>query len=70
MPPINIPNLIGEAEYAAMRGVTLRTIQRERALRAGPPFVKLGAKVYYRLAAIEAWVLKQELTHLPAKKSA
>lgn len=53
-----------------MRGVTLRTIQRERALRAGPPFVKLGAKVYYRLAAIEAWVLKQELTHLPAKKSA
>jgi hypothetical protein len=49
-----------EAEYAELRGVSVRTIQRERALRIGPPFIKLGAKVFYRPAAIEAWLIAQE----------
>lgn len=58
---MTINELIEEAEYAAeVRRVSLRTVQRERALRVGPPFIKLGRKIFYRPAAIEAWLLAQE----------
>ena len=53
-------DLISETDYAEMRGVSVRTIQRERSLRIGPPFIKLGRNVYYRPAAIEAWLDAQE----------
>lgn len=52
--------LLSETDYAAQRGLSLRTVQRERAQRVGPPFIKVGRKVYYRPAAIEAWLLAQE----------
>lgn len=55
-----IDRLVSEHEYAASRGVSVRTPQRERALRIGPPYVKIGRKVYYRPEAIEAWVAAQE----------
>lgn len=55
-----------EAEYAMRRGVSVRTVQRERALRKGPAFIKLGKSIFYRPAAIEAWLLSQEQT--PAGK--
>jgi hypothetical protein len=58
---MTIAELIPEAKYAKdIRGVCLRTAQRERAQRMGPPFIKLGRKVYYRPAAIEAWLIAQE----------
>lgn len=55
-------DLIAEEEYAKMRGVSIRTIQRERAMRTGAPFIKLGKKIYYRPAAIEQWLIAQEQT--------
>ena len=55
-----IQDLIAEIEYAKQRGVSLRTAQRERAMRVGPPYIKLGRQVYYRPAAIEAWLIAQE----------
>lgn len=57
---MTIAYLIPEPDYAALRGVSVRTVQRERAQRIGPPFIKLGRKIYYRPAAIEAWLLDQE----------
>jgi hypothetical protein len=57
---MTISDLIPEARYAASRGVSVRTVQRERAQRIGPPFIKLGRVVYYRPAAIEGWLLAQE----------
>jgi predicted DNA-binding transcriptional regulator AlpA len=57
---MNIRDLISEADYAAARGVSVRTIQRERAQRIGPPFIKLGRAVFYRPQAIEAWLLTRE----------
>ena len=57
---MTIADLIPEAEFAALRGVSVRTVQRERAQRIGPPFIKLGRKIFYRPAAIEAWLLDQE----------
>lgn len=58
---MNFSDLISEADYAAERGVSLRTIQRERTLRIGPPFIRLGRKIYYRREAIRQWLLAQEV---------
>lgn len=63
-----IQNLIPEPEYAAARGVSVRTVRRERALRIGPPFIRLGRQIYYRPEAIEAWLLEQEVQQPRAKK--
>ena len=64
---MTLKDLITEADYAKMRDVTVRTIQRERSLRVGPPFIKLGRTIYYRPEAIEAWLLAQEQTQPRAK---
>lgn len=63
-----IRELITEETYAAARGICARTVQRERAQRVGPPFIKLGRKIYYRPAAIEAWLLELEQVQARAKK--
>ena len=57
---MTLNELITEAEYAEKRGVCVRTVQRERAMRVAPPFIKLGRKIYYRPAAVEAWLLAKE----------
>jgi len=62
-----LKDLIPEADYAAMRGVCLRTIQRDRALRTGPAYIKVGRNVFYRPAAIDDWLLAQEQTQPRAK---
>lgn len=67
---MTLQDLLPEAKYAELRGVSLRTVQRERMLRSGPPFIKLGKAVFYRPAAIDAWLLKQEREQQPVKKSA
>lgn len=67
---MTIQDLITEHDYAAQRGVSLRTVQRERAQRIGPPFIKLGRQIFYRPAAIEAWLIAQEQSQPRAKQSA
>ena len=67
---MTIQDLISEADYAAARGVSLRTAQRERAQRIGPPFIKLGRNIYYRPAAIEQWLIDQEQAQPRAKQGA
>lgn len=51
---------VTEAEYARQRGVSLRTCQRDRALRRAPPHVILGNRVFYRIDAVRAWLNAQE----------
>ncbi len=63
-----INDLISEADYAAARGVSLRTVQRERAQRIGPPFIKLGRAIYYRPASIDQWLIDQEQVQPRAAK--
>ena len=67
---MTIQDLIPEAEYAAQRRVSLRTVQRERAQRLGPPFIKLGRAIFYRPAAIDAWLLAVEQNQPRTRKSA
>ena len=66
---MNLEGLLSEAEYAQLRGVSPRTVKRERALRSGPPYIRWGRAVFYRRAAIEAWLVAQESAS-PVKKSA
>ena len=56
-----LEDYITEKQYAEMRGVTILTIQRERHAGIGAPFTKLGRIVYYRRAAIDQWLLDQEV---------
>lgn len=49
-----------EEEYAAQRGVSLRTVQRERARGIGAPFTPQGRRILYRIEAVREWLLAQE----------
>jgi hypothetical protein len=51
---------VSEAEYARQRDVSVRTCQRDRALRQASPHVTLGNQVFYRVEAVRAWLLERE----------
>lgn len=55
-----LEDFITEKEYAIQRGVSIRTCQRDRALRQSPPYVIVGRQVYYRVEAVHEWLLQQE----------
>jgi len=57
-----IGDLIPEDQYAAMLGLTKRTCQRHRQLRCAPPYIRIGRRIFYRPAAVRAWLEKSELT--------
>lgn len=52
--------LLTEEEYAAFRGVSLRTLQRDRQLRRAPPYIVVGKRVFYRPQAIRQWLEERE----------
>jgi hypothetical protein len=60
-PPTDfLDGFISEEEYAARRGVSLRTCQRDRQLRQSPPFVMVGRRVYDSIEAVRDWLLARE----------
>ena len=63
-----LDGFISEEDYAARRGVSLRTCQRDRQLRQSPPFVVIGRRVYYRIEAVRDWLLarEQQASHKPS----
>lgn len=60
-----LDGLIPEEEYAARRGVSVRTCQRDRQLRQSPPFITVGRRIYYRVESIREWLVQQERGRLP-----
>lgn len=58
--------LLNRTDAAIRLGVSARTLDRWNLLRYGPPRLKLGRKVWYRSASIEAWILSQEIDHSKA----
>lgn len=46
---------LNQRDLAARWGVSVRTLERWRWLNEGPGFLKLGARVAYRLEDIEAY---------------
>jgi hypothetical protein len=67
---MTLNDLIPEAQLAVARGVCLRTIQRERALRMGPPFIRLGRRIFYRPEAVDAWLVGKEQAQPRADRGA
>lgn len=55
-----LEGFISEPEYARQRGVTLRTCQRDRQLRQAPPYIQFGRRIFYRVDAVRAWLVKNE----------
>jgi hypothetical protein len=58
--PDFLEGFVSEEDYAARRGVSIRTCQRDRQLRQSPPYVVMGRRVYYRVEAIRNWLLARE----------
>lgn len=59
---MTLTELLTEKEYAEQRQVSRRTVQRERALGVGAPFIRLGRKIFYRPDAVDQWLISQEQT--------
>lgn len=60
-PPLNhtYPRHFRQADLAQRWGISPRTLERWRWLGDGPPFLKIGARVAYRLEDIEAFEMQQ-----------
>jgi hypothetical protein len=48
--------LLTQREYARYRRCSVRTIERERAVGTGCPYVRIGARILYRLADVDRFV--------------
>jgi excisionase family DNA binding protein len=53
---IGLPDLLTAAEAARYLRCSLRTLDRERAVGNGCPFVRLGNRIRYRRSDIDAFV--------------
>lgn len=53
-------------EAAQELGVTRRTLERWHAQRIGPPRIKFGRQVRYRVVAVNEWLLSHEQTEVRA----
>jgi hypothetical protein len=67
--PDYLQGYISEAAYAQIRGTSVRTCQRDRQLRKSPPFVRLGRRVFYRIQAVQAWLISNEQGQTPSERS-
>jgi hypothetical protein len=48
--------LLTQREYARYRRYSVRTVERERAVGTGCPYVRIGARILYRLADVDRFV--------------
>jgi len=51
---------ISESDLALEANKHPRTLKRWRDLGEGPPFVRIGRKVFYRREAVRIWLLRRE----------
>ncbi len=58
--PVLFEGYIDEQEYCRQRGVSLRTAGRDRQHHLSPPYLIVGKKIYYRVAAVREWFPRQE----------
>lgn len=49
-----------EEQLAEEADVSLRTVRRWRNARTGPPFIRIGNKIRYRIEAVRAWMFAHE----------
>ena len=66
---------MGTPEAASFLGVKTNTVKNWRKKRQGPPFIKAGRRVVYRLEDLAEWqnahrVIPELLSNLPEEKNA
>ncbi len=54
----NKPQLLCEKEVQREYGLNARTLQRERSLGTGVPYVKMGRRVLYKRADLDKFIEK------------
>jgi hypothetical protein len=54
---IEMSDLMTAREAADYRRCSLRTLDRERADGSGPPYARIGARIYYRRADLDAYII-------------
>ncbi len=57
---------LSQHDVAERWRMSVRTLERWRSLRQGPPFLKLGGRVVYRIEDIEAFEAKRLKEHCAA----
>jgi Helix-turn-helix domain len=59
-PPSVLEGYIREADLAKQLRRSVRTLQRLAARRIGPPGIKIGRSVYYKIESVRTWLEQQE----------
>jgi hypothetical protein len=52
---------IPEAKFCAAAGIKLRTARTWRQKRTGPPWVRIGRDVFYRVTSLQEWLEAKEV---------
>ncbi|SCA55908.1 conserved hypothetical protein [Candidatus Terasakiella magnetica] len=56
----NTPNLLEgfltQEQLSELLGLSVRTLQRKHAERIGPPRIKLGSKIFYKIESVQKWL--------------
>ena len=69
MPELPDPLYLAE-ETASLLKSNPRTLERWRSIGTGPPFVKIGRRVAYRLSDLQAWLAQQTRRHTSERAEA
>jgi hypothetical protein len=55
-------DLISPTELSGTTGIAEKTLANWRVERKGPPYLKIGRRVYYNRASLARWLHKAEST--------
>jgi hypothetical protein len=58
---------LSREELGAQLGLSASTLKRWEGARTGPPCVRVGRRIVYRLEAVRDWLREQEARKLPLK---
>jgi predicted DNA-binding transcriptional regulator AlpA len=68
--PSVLEGFISESDLARQLHRSVRTLQRLAATRSGPPRIKIGRSVYYRIDSVRAWLAQLEKRQAESARSA
>ena len=58
---------LSREELGAQLGLSASTLKRWEGSRTGPPCVRVGRRIVYRLEAVRDWLREQEARKQPSK---
>lgn len=61
-PPGEFADMLDRQPTADYLGLSVPTLDRKRVNGDGPPYVKIGSRVRYRRADLDAWLTKRIVT--------